>query len=136
MPADDQPRDLTLLLHELKDVSAPSQEVTDRIYDAAYNELRRIASRLLVSQPAGHTLQPTALVHEAYVKLVGGDGVDWQGSAHFFAVAARAMRQILVNHARDKSAAKRGAGARRITLDDSIPAEEAGFSSCWRWTRP
>ena len=79
-------------------------------------------------QPAGHTLQTTALVHEAYLRLVGGSSVEWKGRAHFFGVAAKAMRSILVDHARARAAAKRGGAAPAITLDEasatSAPRED------------
>ena len=74
----------------------------------------------LRQQRPGHTLQPTALVHDAYLKLVRNEDVEWQGRAHFFAVAAKAMRQILINHARDKRASKRGGGAGRVTLAEHL----------------
>jgi len=86
-----------------------------------YDELRRIARRSLSSQSPGHTLQPTALVHEAYLRLARQDSVDWQDRAHFFAMAARMMRQILVDHARKHVAAKRGSNAVCVTVDD-VPA--------------
>lgn len=90
-----------------------------------YDELRGLAARLM-GQRGGHTLQATALVHEAWLKLArrerAGDG--WDGRAHFLAVAARAMRQVLVNHARDRGAQKRGGEAMRVTLDEAIGAVE------------
>ncbi len=86
--------------------------------------MRALAASYFARRQAGHTLQPTALVHEAYLKLVGGEG-RWQNRAHFMAVAATAMRQILMNHARDKAAAKRGGGAAKITIIDALtPATE------------
>ena len=87
-----------------------------------YRELRRRAGAYLRNERRDHTLQPTALVHEAYVRLVGQDGVTWQNRAQFFGVAAQMMRRILVDHARRHHAAKRpGAGA-KVTLDDRIGA--------------
>ncbi|MFZ4574648.1 MAG: ECF-type sigma factor [Phycisphaerales bacterium] len=87
-----------------------------------YDELRAIAAGMLRSQRAGHTLQPTALVNEAYLKIVGAARQEWSGRQHFQAVAAIAMRQILVNHARDRRADKRGgSGWKRVTL---IAAED------------
>ena len=87
-----------------------------------YRELRRRAGAYLRNERRNHTLQPTALVHEAYVRLVGQDGVTWQNRAQFFGVAAQMMRRILVDHARRHRAAKRpGAGA-KVTLDDRIGA--------------
>ena len=84
-----------------------------------YAELRRLAARRLAQERVGQTLQPTALVHEAYLRLVGGDpGRRWDGRAHFFAAAAEAMRRILVDNARSKGRRKRGGGLRRIDLPD------------------
>ncbi|HEX3232971.1 MAG TPA: sigma-70 family RNA polymerase sigma factor [Gemmatimonadales bacterium] len=88
----------------------------DELLPLIYEELRRQAARQLRSQPAGHTLQATALVHEVYLRLVGRPDAEWQSRAHFFGVAARAMRSILVDHARARQAAKRGGQARRLTL--------------------
>jgi RNA polymerase sigma factor (TIGR02999 family) len=82
--------------------------------------LRRLAANYLRSERAGHTLQPTALVNEAYVKLAEHPKVDWQSRAHFFAVSARIMRQILVDHARMRAAQKRGGHDVRVTFTDAI----------------
>jgi RNA polymerase sigma factor (TIGR02999 family) len=95
------------------------QGALDELLPLVYDELRRQARRYMRAQPAGHTLQTTALVHEAYLRLVGQAPVEWKGRAHFFGVAAKAMRSILVDHARARSAAKRGGSARAITLDDA-----------------
>ena len=83
-------------------------------------ELHRIARRCMVGERAGHTLQATALVNEVYVKLVDGKAVAWQDRAHFLAVAARAMRRILVDHARAKQAHKRGGAGVRVTFDEAL----------------
>jgi RNA polymerase sigma factor (TIGR02999 family) len=88
----------------------------DALMPLVYNELRRVAQRYLQRERSDHTLQGTALVHEAYVRLVGDDAPQWQNRAHFFAVAAQVMRRILVEHARSHGAAKRGAGACKLTL--------------------
>ena len=88
----------------------------DRLFRAVYAELHRQAARAMRGQAAGHTLQTTALVHEAYLRLADRHGVAWEGRAHFFGVAARAMRHILVDHARIRRAAKRGGGVRPVTL--------------------
>lgn len=83
-----------------------------------YTELRNLAAARLAAEPGGQTLQPTALVHEAYLRLVGdGSGPAWNGKGHFFAAAAEAMRRILINRARDKCRLKRGGGRNRIDLD-------------------
>jgi RNA polymerase sigma-70 factor, ECF subfamily len=84
-----------------------------------YDELRRLARHYLRRERSDHTLQSTALVHEAYVRLIGQDSPPWQSRTHFFGIAARLMRQILVEHARAHHAAKRGGHALKITLDDA-----------------
>ncbi len=83
-----------------------------------YEELRRLADAFMRQERRDHTLQPTALVHEAYLRLVDQTRVRWQDRTHFFAVAATCMRRILVNHARDRGRQKRGGGAQRVTLKD------------------
>ena len=89
-----------------------------------HQELRRLAAGYMRRERAGHTLQPTALVAEAYLRLVGEDHPEWSDRVHFFAVAARHMRQILVDHARRRSARKRGGGKPGVTLDqDLLPAQ-------------
>jgi RNA polymerase sigma factor (TIGR02999 family) len=84
-----------------------------------YGELRRVATRQLRSERADHTLQPTALVHEAYIRLVDQRRVDWRNRAHFFGVAAQIMRRILVDHARRHGANKRGEGVRCLSMDEA-----------------
>ena len=96
------------------------RHAADQLFAEVYAELRALASRYLHGERKSHTLQPTALVHEAYLKLVGQTAVDWQGRAHFLAFAAQAMRQILVDHARRHRAAKRGGDRHRIELDDNL----------------
>ena len=91
----------------------------DALLRVVYAELRRQARRALRREAAGHTLQPTALVHEAYLRLVDQRPIQWQNRAHFFRVAARCMRQVLVDAARTRRAAKRGRGAHTVTLDDA-----------------
>ena len=86
-----------------------------------YEELRCLAAAKMGHEPAGHTLQPTALVHEAYLRLFGGDGQTWQNRAHFFASAAEAMRRILVERARRNKQLKRGGGRARTPLSDDLP---------------
>ena len=84
------------------------QLALEKLMPLVYDELRRLANNYLRREPAGHTLQPTALVNEAYLKLVGQRKVNWQNRAHFFAISAKLMRRILVDHARQRQAAKRG----------------------------
>jgi len=104
----------------LNDLSGGDQQAAARLLPLVYDELRALAGSFFARQTPGHTLQPTALVHEAYLKLAEHEGARWENRAHFFAVAARAMRQVLMNHARDKVAAKRGGGWQRITLDAAV----------------
>jgi RNA polymerase sigma factor (TIGR02999 family) len=90
-----------------------------RLLPLVYSELRRIAARQLQNERADHTLQPTALVHEAYLRLVDQRQVDWQNQAHFFGVAAQVMRRVLVDHARRRGAIKRGGGAQLVSLEEA-----------------
>ena len=112
----DDSGDVTRLLRQMR---SGDREAAGKLISAAYGELRQVAVRALRNERPGHTLQPTALVNEAFLRLAAGAGVDWRDRAHFFGVAARLMREILVDYARQRSAAKRGSGA-RITLDDSL----------------
>jgi len=89
-----------------------------------YDELRRIANRYLRREREGHTLQTTALVHEAYFRIIDQQRVDWQNRAHFMAVAARLMRRVLVDIARAKAFQKRGGGAVKVTLDEAMVAAQ------------
>jgi RNA polymerase sigma factor (TIGR02999 family) len=97
-------------------------EVLEQLLELLRPELRRLAAHLMRRERAGHTLQPTVLVHEAFLELVDQPSVDWQGRAHFMGAAARVMRQILVDHARRRRAAKRGGGLRHVTLDERLDA--------------
>lgn len=90
----------------------------DALMHAIYEDLRRLAIGHMRAERSGHTLQPTAVVHEAYLKLVNQRETDWKDRAHFFAVASRIIRRLLVDHAREREAAKRGGGAARVPLDD------------------
>jgi len=120
--ADLSPTTITRLLHQLREGSVAPNEVFDQLYDTVYGELKRIAAGLMQAERPDHTLRPTALVHEAYLKLVGQEGIDWQDRAHFLGIATRAMRQILVDHARRHQAVKRGGGRCRVTLDEALGA--------------
>jgi RNA polymerase sigma factor (TIGR02999 family) len=95
-----------------------------RLLPLVYDELRQLARRYLRDERQGHTLQPTALVHEAFERLVDQERVQWQGRTHFLAVAAGTMRRVLVDHARKRHAAKRGGQGIRITLDESLAVAE------------
>ena len=94
------------------------QRARDELTPLIYDELRRLARGYLRRERPGHTLQPTALVHEAFLRLIDQSQVNWQNRAHFFGAAARLMRQILINHAESRRAAKRGGEAERVSLND------------------
>jgi RNA polymerase sigma factor (TIGR02999 family) len=96
------------------------EAAANRLLPLVYDELHALAQRLLRREPADLTLQPTALVHEAYLKLINQTRVEWQDRTHFFAIAAQAMRRILVDAARGRQATKRGEGWQKITLDDAV----------------
>lgn len=98
------------------------QQAVNRLMPLVYGELRSLARRYMRRERSDHTLQATALVHEAYLRLVDQSGVTWQNRAHFLGVAAQAMRRILVDHARRHHAAKRGGPAFRVSLDDVVIA--------------
>lgn len=91
----------------------------DALVPLVYDELRRIARRCLAGQKRNYTLQPTALVHEAYLRLTKHDSIDWQDRKHFFAMAAQMMRQILVDHVRKRAAAKRGGNTCTVAVDEA-----------------
>ena len=106
---------VTQLLNDLK---AGRREAYDELLPKVYDELHRIAHRQLWGERADHTVNTTALVHEAYLKLVDQRQVDWQNRAHFYAVAAQAMRQVLVSYARRRNAEKRGGGAAHARFEE------------------
>ena len=97
----------------------------DELYPLVYEELRRLARRQMRRERAGHTLQTTALVNDAYLRLIDQTHVRWQNRAHFFAIAARMMRRILIDHARKQSYAKRGGGARPVPLEEAAQVSTA-----------
>ncbi|MEN8007995.1 MAG: ECF-type sigma factor, partial [Candidatus Krumholzibacteriota bacterium] len=100
----------------------------DLLLEVIYDELHLLATGQMNREQVGHTLQPTALVHEAFLRLVDVDKISWEGRAHFYGTAARAMRQILVDHARRKGAVKRGGDLRRVTIDDNLtPDADTSF---------
>jgi RNA polymerase sigma factor (TIGR02999 family) len=115
------PRDVTALLG---DWSRGNRTALNQLLPLVYAELRRVAARHLRNERAKHTLQPTALVHEVYIRLIDQRQVDWQNRAHFFGVAAQVMRRILVDHARRHGASKRGEGVRCVSIDEAkdVPA--------------
>ncbi len=111
-----QAHDVTRLLHDLE---AGREGAADRLAAVVYNELHDLASHFMRKERQDHTLQPTALVHEAYLRLIDQRSGSWQNRSHFFGIAAQAMRRILVDHARRKRAWKRE-GGERVTLEESV----------------
>jgi RNA polymerase sigma factor (TIGR02999 family) len=109
----------------LADWSRGDGTALNQLLPLVYAELRRVAARQLRKERADHTLQPTALVHEAFIRLVDQRHVDWRNRAHFLAVAAHIMRRILVDHARRHGAAKRGEGVRCVSMDEASDAAAA-----------
>jgi RNA polymerase sigma factor (TIGR02999 family) len=104
----------------LNAIGQGDRQATEDLLPLVYEELRRLARARMAHERSEHTLQATALVHEAYLRLVAEDGASWVGQAHFFAAAAEAMRRILIEHARRKNAAKHGGQTLRVELDEDI----------------
>lgn len=102
----------------LIDASNGNEQAFDELFPLVYDQLKNIARHQLAGERSGHTLRKTSLVHEVYLKLIDQTRIEWTGRAHFFAIAARAMRQILVDYARKRTAQKRGGKQHRITLDE------------------
>jgi len=111
---------LTEMLHAWQ---RGDDEARDRLFSLLYDELRRRAAAQLRRERSDHTLQPTALVHEVYLRLTRASPISWQNRAHFIAVAASMMRRILVDHARQRQAQRRGAGLRTVALDEETVAD-------------
>ncbi|MEQ8766166.1 MAG: ECF-type sigma factor [Planctomycetota bacterium] len=107
----------------LQDSLSGDRKAQARLASLLYDDLRQMATARMRSEGAHHTLQPTALVHEAFLRLISQDRVDWQGRTHFLAVAATTMRRVLVDHARSRGAKKRGGAQRRRELDPDQPAD-------------
>lgn len=120
-PCDDRPSAVTLLLGRL---NQGDRRAGDELLPIVYDELRRLARARMARERPGQTLQPTALVHEAYLRLVGRDDPGWDGRGHFFASAAEAMKRILVERARRRARLRHGGDQARVTLDRVEPGEE------------
>jgi RNA polymerase sigma factor (TIGR02999 family) len=118
---DASPQEITRLL---ADWSRGDHEALERLAPLVQAELRRIARRQMGRERAGHTLQATALVNEAYLRLAGRDGFEWKDRLHFFAVCAQVMRHVLIDHARARERDKRGGGAAQVSLDGVVVAAE------------
>ena len=108
----------------LSDMVGGDPEAIDRLLPVVYEQLRELARRELRRERPDHTLQATAVVHEAYLRLIQLDRVDWQGRSHFFGAAAMAMRRILISYARSRNAQKRGSGAVHVPLEDVMAAAQ------------
>ncbi|MEO5858275.1 MAG: sigma-70 family RNA polymerase sigma factor [Pyrinomonadaceae bacterium] len=122
----ENPPEITQILQDWNDGKDDAQ---DRLLPYVYEELKRQARYLMSRERSNHTLQPTALVHEAFMRLAKQTGIDWQNRSHFFGISSRLMRQILVDHARTHSAAKRGSSPIHYSLDDvDIPVEQRAES--------
>jgi RNA polymerase sigma-70 factor, ECF subfamily len=119
------PGEVTKLLNELR---SGKREAEEKLIPIVYKELRRLAAHYLRAERTDHTLQPTALVHEAYLRLTIIKEVDWQGRSHFFATAAGVMRRILVDHARRRNADKREGFRNAIALDEATVFNQTGTS--------
>ena len=125
-------------IHPMEDNAPPSPQVTqllvawgngdqvarDQLMGVVYDELHRLAHRYMKRESPGHTLQTSALVNEAFVRLVDQKNVQWQSRAHFFAIAAQMMRRILVDYARGRNYAKRGGGAHQVSLDEELTVSD------------
>lgn len=107
--------DITLVLDA---INRGESEASEKLLPLVYNELRNLAAARMLQESPGHTLQPTALVHEAWLRLVGENDQNWKSRAYFFAAAAEAMRRILVEHARRKARLKHGGGQHRLNIED------------------
>jgi RNA polymerase sigma factor (TIGR02999 family) len=121
------PPNVTAMLH---DWSNGDRKAQDQLFRAVYNELHRQAARYLQHEDPGLSLQTTDLIHEAYLRLIDQQHVEWQNRLHFFGIAARVMRRILVDHARTRQAAKRGGSAIRLPLEEAMavmPAQDLDF---------
>jgi RNA polymerase sigma factor (TIGR02999 family) len=117
------PPDVTQILRNWSD---GNETASEELMPLVYEELRRLARDYLRRERADHTLQPTALVHEAYLRLVDDKRVSWQDRAHFYGIAARLMRRILVDHARARNTQKRGGLERKVVLDEATDLSPAG----------
>jgi RNA polymerase sigma-70 factor, ECF subfamily len=115
----DFPRQEHQITELLAEWSGGNQAALDELYPLVYDELHRLARRYMSRERKGHTLQTTALINEAYVRLVDQRNVQWANRSHFFAISAQIMRRILIDHARRHAYAKRGGGARQVSLDET-----------------
>lgn len=128
MSAGASPKDVTVLLNA---AGKGDPAAASKLLPLVYEELRQMAQRRMAKEPVGHTLQPTALVHEAYIRLVADAEATWESRRHFFGAAAIAMRRILVERARRYAGPKRGGGRKRVELDESPAAADVPDTVDW-----
>ena len=119
-------REVTRILTAIEQGDA---RAADELLPLVYQELRQLAAQRMKQEKPGQTLQATALVHEAYIRLVGSESQNWDGRTHFFAAAAEAMRRILIDNARRKKSLKHGGGRKRIDLDEAVLADDSDIGS-------
>jgi RNA polymerase sigma factor (TIGR02999 family) len=117
---DEIKKQVTAIVASLGDAEARGKASAEELLPLVYDELRRLARGYMSRESRSHTLQPTALVHEAYIRLVDTSQIDWQGRTHFLAVGARVMRRLLIDHARGRGREKRGGGWHRVTLAEGV----------------
>ncbi len=123
---DDQRSEITRILHDWNDGNEDAKEL---LLPYVYDELKRQARRLMSNERVNHTLQPTALVHEAFVRLVEHAGIEWKNRSHFYGIMSRLMRQILIDHARRHATDKRGNKPIHFSIDDvDVPIEDRAYS--------
>lgn len=113
----------------LRAAASGGRDEQDALASAIYDDLRRIAASHMRGERLDHTLQPTALVHEAYLKLIGQHSTEWKDRMHFFSVASLVIRRILVDHARERAAAKRGGAVGRVPLEHALQQPDAALSA-------
>ena len=118
--------EVSKILAQIQSGALDHRMAADRLFALTYDELRRLAANLMRREQRDQTIQTTALVNEAYLRLADASKVNWQSRAHFFGIAARVMRQVLVDHARARAAAKRGGGWERVTLDPALKLASGG----------
>lgn len=125
--SEDARSEVTAILREMARGGTADPRAAEHLLALVHRELRALAGALMRRERVDHTLQPTVLVHEAWLRLADLEAVDWQGRAHFFGFAARVMRQVLVDHARKHAAERRGGGWARVSLSEAQPSAEDEF---------
>lgn len=124
MPSERPERQVTNILHDIGERGGPNAGLIAELYETAYAELQSLAAGMMVQERSGHTLQPTALVNEAYLRLTANERQSWESRAHFFGAASRAMMEVLRNHAAKRNALKRGGGAVNVPFETVVDPGE------------